>query len=75
MDNLFGVGDTVERDSRIVAQVDHGVAPQIVEAFLAMDCDGAKGITFEKPKIAERGFTDAGCVRQKSIEDRLQIAW
>ena len=73
MDNLFGVGDAVKRNSRIVAQVDHRVAPQVVKAFLAMDRDGAKSITFEKPKIAERGLTNSGCICQHRIEDRLQL--
>src|SRR5262245_46368236 len=38
-----------------------------------MDRDGAKSITFEKPKIAERGLTDSGCICQHRIEDRLQL--
>ena len=45
MDNLFGVDEAVERDSRIVAQVDHGIAPQIV-TLLAVDRDGAKDMSF-----------------------------
>src|SRR5262249_57244536 len=74
VDNLFGIGDTVERDSRIVAQVDHGLALQVVEGFLAMNRDGAKSITFEEPKIAERGLADARRIFQHRVEDLLKLA-
>ena len=34
MDNLFGFGETVEWDCRMVAQVDHRVAPPIIGVAL-----------------------------------------
>jgi hypothetical protein len=41
--NLLGLDDPIEGDPRIFAQVDHGIATQIiVVAFLAVDRDGAK---------------------------------
>ena len=51
MDNLFGIGEAVERDSWVVAQVEHGIAPQMIgEALLAVDRDGAKSIVPRKAK-------------------------
>ena len=75
VDNLFGVGDAVEWDSRMVAQFDNGIAPLIIGVPLrAVDRDSAKGITFEEPQMAERSLTDARCIRQHRIENRLQLA-
>src|SRR5262249_25272731 len=65
VNNLFGVGDAMEWDSWILAQIDHGIAPQIIAvAFLALDCDRTEGATFEEQKITEGGLTDADCIRQ-----------
>ena len=65
MDDLFVFCDAIERDSWVVAQIDHRIPLQkFFVAFLALDCDGAEGITFEEQKEAVRGLTDTDCIRQ-----------
>jgi hypothetical protein len=49
VDNLFVFGDAIQRDSWVVAQIDHRIALQkFLVAFLALDRDGAEGSTFEE---------------------------
>ena len=75
MDHLFGLGGAVQRDPRIVAQTNHGIAPQMIgKNFLAVDRDSTKGITFEEPKMAKLGVADARRIFQHGLEHRLQIA-
>ena len=63
VNRLPGLSEAVERDSRIVSQVDHGPAPQnIGVAFLALNRDSTKDRSFAQEQIAERGLTDPGCV-------------
>ena len=65
VDDLFAFGDAIERDSWVVAQIDHRIALQkFFVAFLALNCDGAEGITFEEQKEAVRGLTDTDCIGQ-----------
>ena len=70
MDNLSGVDEAIEWDSRIVVQVDHGITLQIVTLLVAVYRDSAKDMSFAQEQIADRGLTDLGCIRQYGIEDR-----
>src|SRR5262249_56241836 len=43
MDKLFGLGDTIERDSGVIAQVHYRITPPKIDvAFLAVDRDSAE---------------------------------
>src|SRR5262249_27304798 len=75
VDNLLGRDNAFEWDSRIVAQVEHGIAkPRIGMAFRAVDCNRAKDRSFLQEQISERGLAYVGCIRQQCIEDRLKFA-
>jgi hypothetical protein len=70
VDNLLGIDEAVERDSRIVAQVDHGVTPPIVEALLAVDRDGAKDRSCAfvgSPPVLERRRIAAPSLRTRFL--------
>src|SRR5262245_3583659 len=77
MDNLLGVGATVEGEARIVAQIDDGIAlPRIdMTLLLAVERHGAKDRSLAQEQIAESGLTDTDCIRQHCIEDGRQLAW
>jgi hypothetical protein len=75
VDNLFGVGEAVKRESWIFAQVDCRITSPRLDVTLvtAVDRYGAKDRSFAQEQIAERGFTDACCIRQHGIEDWFKL--
>jgi hypothetical protein len=65
VDDLSVFGDAIERDSWVVAQIDHRIPLQkYFVAFLALDRDYTEGITFKEQKDAVRGLTDTDCIGQ-----------
>jgi hypothetical protein len=73
VDNLLGVGDTVEWEARIVTQIDDGIAPPRIDMtlLLAVDRHGPKDRSLAQKQVAESGLTDTDCIGQHCIEDRL----
>src|SRR5262245_44212816 len=75
MNKLSGFRETIQRNSRTLLQIDHGMMSHMIDkALRAVDCDSAKDTVFEEPKVAECGLTDAGRVRQHCIENRLKLS-
>jgi hypothetical protein len=58
----------------MLTQVDHRITPPLIGvAFFAVDRDGTKVRSIAQKQIAEFSLTDASCVRQHCIEDRLKL--
>src|SRR5262249_2696911 len=75
VNNLFRPEDAGERGCWMFAKVDDGIAQDIVhKALHTVDSDGTGGVTFEEPKIAERGLTNTSCVREHGLKHALQLA-
>ena len=63
MDNLFCTDYTVERNSRVVAQVDFRVAAIMINVILfAVNRDGVKQVIVTQKQIAEGSRADTGRV-------------
>ena len=71
MDNLFGLGDAVERDPGLSRRSSTGLRRDNRRGLLAVSGDGAKEISLAQEQTAERGLADADCILQHGIEHGL----
>src|SRR5262245_4766311 len=73
--NVFSLKEDIDRRSRIFAHIEHRIAAQIDVAFLTVNRNGSKDISLSQKQVAVFGLTNASCISQHRIKDRLKVAW